>query len=171
MERASPEIQKTKDVSPLLEIWRPRFSELGVPVPLLSDSYLKELVAAFPQDVTVYNLTVDGELATATACCVMQKERYCYWIGNANLCKDLPVTDYLIWEVIKRAKSEGFRKLDLGATDAPRALSEYKAKFDPALEPFWIVERRDTLGETVNFAYKKLSRAKKLVSDALPRAR
>ena len=45
----SPEIQQTKDVSPMLELWRKRFPELGVKVPLLSDSYLKELVAAFPR--------------------------------------------------------------------------------------------------------------------------
>ena len=45
----SPEIQQTDDVSPLLDIWRPRFAELGMQVPLLSDSYLKELVAAFPR--------------------------------------------------------------------------------------------------------------------------
>ena len=85
----SPEIQQTNDVSPLLDIWRPRFSELGVQVPLLSDSYLKELVAAFPQDMTVYNLSIDGKLATATACCAMQKERYGFWIGGVNARKDL----------------------------------------------------------------------------------
>jgi CelD/BcsL family acetyltransferase involved in cellulose biosynthesis len=159
----SPEIQKTKDVSPLLEIWRPRFSELGVPVPLLSDSYLKELVAAFPQDVTVYNLTVDGELATATACCVMQKERYCYWIGNANLCKDLPVTEYLIWEVIKRAKSEGFRKMDLGEPGP----SKYKSKFDPVLEPFVSLTKPDAKATIVNVAYQKLADAKLRVKQVL----
>jgi len=96
----SPEIQQTDDVRPLLDIWRPRFSELGIDVPLLSDSYLKELVKTFPQEITVYNLSVDGSLATATACCAMQKERYGYWIGNVNARKDLSVTDYLIWEVI-----------------------------------------------------------------------
>ena len=153
MSAHSPEIQQTNDVSPLLDIWRPRFSELGMKVPLLSDSYLKELVAAFPQDMTVYNLSIDGKLATATACCVMQKERYGYWIGNVNARKDLSVTDYLIWEVVQRAKSEGFKKLDLGETDA--RLSRYKAKFDPVLEPFCFVEKTDTLGKTVNFAYEK----------------
>jgi hypothetical protein len=166
----SPEIQQTNDVSALLDIWRPRFSELGMQVPLLSDRYLKELVAAFPQDVTVYNLSIDGKLATATACCVLQKERYGYWIGNVNARKDLSVTDYLVWEVVRRAKSEGFKKLDLGETDAPLALSRYKAKFDPVLEPFCFVERTDTLGKTANFALKKLSWAKKLVSGAIPRA-
>jgi hypothetical protein len=60
-------------VRALLDIWRGRFSELGVQVPLLSDSYLKDLVAAFPEDVIIYNLTVDGRLATAIAFRVMQK--------------------------------------------------------------------------------------------------
>ena len=113
----SPEIQQTNDVSALLDIWRKRFSELGMQVPLLSDSYLKELVAAFPQDVTVYNLSIDGRLATATACCAMQKERYRCWIGGVNVRKDLSVNEYLIWEVVQRAKSEGFKKLDLGEAD------------------------------------------------------
>jgi CelD/BcsL family acetyltransferase involved in cellulose biosynthesis len=139
----SPEIQQTDDVSALLDIWRKRFAELGIKVPLLSDSYLKELVAAFPQDMTVYNLTIDGRLATATACCVLQKERYGYWIGNVNARKDLSVTDYLIWELVKRAKSEGFKKLDLGPSDA--RLARYKAKFDPVLEPYCLVEKTDTL--------------------------
>jgi lipid II:glycine glycyltransferase (peptidoglycan interpeptide bridge formation enzyme) len=138
----SPEIQQTNDVSPLLDIWRPRFSELGLEVPLLSDEYLKDLVAAFPQDITVYDLMIDGKLATATACCAMQKERYAYWIGGVNVRKDLHVQEYLMWEVIKRAKSEGFKKLDLG--EPTQRTSRFKAKFDPVLEPYCFVEKTDT---------------------------
>jgi Acetyltransferase (GNAT) domain len=81
----SPEIQQTDDVSPLLDIWRKRFSELAMKVRLLSDNYLKDLVAAFPQDITVYNLIIDGRLATAIAFCVLQKERYHWWIGGVNV--------------------------------------------------------------------------------------
>jgi len=69
----SPEIQQTDDVSPVLDIWRPRFSKLGMKVPLLSDSYLKELVATFPQDVALCTLSIDGGLAAAQACCVLQR--------------------------------------------------------------------------------------------------
>jgi len=158
----SPEIQQTDDVSPMLDIWRPRFSELGIEVPLISDSYLKELVAAFPKDVTVYNLSIDGRLATAEACCAMQKERYCTWIGGVNARKDLGVNEYLDWEVVQRAKSEGFKKLDLGATNN-ESLSRYKAKFDPLLEPFFTLEKSDTLYTTLNFALnQKESLAKRL---------
>ena len=149
----SPEIQQTNDVSTLLDIWRPRFSELGMEVPLLSDSYLKDLVAAFPQDTTVYNLTIEGKLATAIACCAMQKERYGLWIGMVNVRKDLQVIEYLSWEIVKRAKSEGFKKLDLGVSDA--SPSSYKSKFNPVLEPFFTLKKTDTLHK-IHFAYKKL---------------
>jgi hypothetical protein len=149
----SPEIQQTKDVMPMLDIWRTRFSELGIEVPLLSDSYLKELVAAFPQEMTVYNLIIDGRLAAAEACCVMQKERYAIWIGGSSARKDLGVNEYLDWEVTKRAKSEGFKKLDLGPSDA--GPSQYKSKFNPVLELYWTVEKTDTLHK-IHSAGKKL---------------
>jgi CelD/BcsL family acetyltransferase involved in cellulose biosynthesis len=150
----SPEIQQTNDVSALLDIWRPRFSELGIEVPLLSDSYLKELVAAFPQDVTVYNVSVDGRLAAAIACCVMRKERYSWWVGGVNVRRDLSVNDYLTWEVVKRAKSEGFKKLDLGEPGPVR----YKLKFDPVLEPFSYVSKTktDALYKIINVARLKV---------------
>ena len=149
----SPEIKQTNDVSTLLDIWRPRFSELGIEVPLLSDSYLKELVAAFPQDITVYTLSIDGMVATAIACCAMQKERYGLWIGGVSARRDLGVNEYLDWEVIKRAKSEGFKKLDLGVSDAGPA--RYKSKFNPVLEPFLTLTKTDTLHK-IHFACTKL---------------
>ena len=152
----SPEIQETNDVSALLDIWRPRFSELGMKVPLLSDSYLKELVAAFPQDVTVYTLSIDGILATASACCILQKERYCTWIGGVSVRKDLGANEYLDWEIMKQAKSEGFKKLDL----CEPGLSRYKAKFDPVLEPFCYVSKTDALAKILKAAYPKLAAAR-----------
>ncbi|MGZ4928533.1 MAG: GNAT family N-acetyltransferase [Halobacteriota archaeon] len=139
----TPEIQQTDDVSPMLDIWRAGFSERGMQVPLLSDRYLKELVAAFPNDVTVYNLIIDGKLATAEACCVMQKERYAIWIGGTSARRDLGANEYLDWEVAQRAKSEGFKKLDLGVWDV--GFSAYKAKFDPIVEPFCTLKKTDTL--------------------------
>jgi hypothetical protein len=151
----------------LLDIWRGRFSERGMQGPLLSDSYLKELIAAFPQDMTVYSVNIEGKLATATACCAMQKERYGYWIGNVNARKDLSVTDYLIWEVVRRAKSEGFKRLDLGAT-FPRP-SRFKSKFDPVLEPYWEVEKADMLYKSARFAYSKLGGARLRVKQILRR--
>ena len=129
----SPKIQQTSNVSALsalLDIWRGKFRQRGTEVPLLSDSYLKELMTAFPQDVTIYNLSIDGRLVAATACCVIKKERYGAWIGGVNPCKGLTVQEYFISEIARRAKSEGFKKLDLLGAPTQR-ISEFKSKFDP----------------------------------------
>ncbi len=86
-----------------------------------------------------------------------------YWAEPRTDRHELPPvahTNCLIWEVVRRAKSEVFKKLDLGEVDAP--LSRYEAKFDPILEPFCFIDRIDTVGKTVYFARTKLSWAKKL---------
>jgi lipid II:glycine glycyltransferase (peptidoglycan interpeptide bridge formation enzyme) len=70
-----------------------------------------------------------------------------------NARNDLNVNEYLVWEVVKRAKSEGFKKLDLGPSDAGPA--QYKSKFDPVLEPYWTLEKTDTLHK-IHSAGKKL---------------
>jgi lipid II:glycine glycyltransferase (peptidoglycan interpeptide bridge formation enzyme) len=149
----SPEIQQTNDVSSMLDLWKARFSELGVQVPLLSDDYLKDLMAAFPKEMTVYNLTVDGRLAAAEACCAMQKEQYAVWIGGSSANRGLSVNEYLDWEVVQRAKSEGFKKLDLGVWDV--GFSPYKAKFDPMVEPFCSLNKTDMLYK-IYYVYKKI---------------
>jgi hypothetical protein len=164
----SPEIQQTNDVSALLDIWRPRFRELGTEAPLLSDSYLKELVAAFPQDITVYNVSIDGRVAIANVYCAMQKERYVWWIGGVSARKDLGVHEYIQWGVIQRAKSEGFKKLDLlGAPN--QGIAAFKSKFDPVLEPFCYVEKTDRLGKIVNFVGPTLGGPRLRVKQILPR--
>jgi len=128
-------------------------------VPLLSDRYLKELVAAFPHDVPVYNLSIEGKLASAIACCAMQKERYGLWIGMVNVRKDLQLIEYLDWKIVKRAKSEGFKKLYLGACDAGPA--QYKSKFNSLLEPFWTLNKRTrctrSILHTISFGVDKVS--------------
>ena len=45
-------------------------------------------------------------------------------IGSVALmrARTCSVNEYLIWEVVKRAKSEGFKKLDLGESDAASLL-------------------------------------------------
>ena len=67
--------------------------------------------------------------------------------------RDLGVNEYLDWEIVRRAKSEGFMKLDM-CEPGP---SRYKSKFDPVLEPFCFVSKTDALAKILNVAYPKLA--------------
>jgi lipid II:glycine glycyltransferase (peptidoglycan interpeptide bridge formation enzyme) len=139
----------------MLGMWRERFNERGERPPLFSDRYLEELVAAFPQRVMVHSVSIDGEVAGAIACCGLREDRYAYWIGGVNARRDLRTNEFLVWEVIQHAKSEGFKTLDLIGADSQR-LSTFKSKFDPVLEPYCYVEKTDALGKMAKFVYARL---------------
>ncbi|MGZ7115565.1 MAG: GNAT family N-acetyltransferase [Halobacteriota archaeon] len=151
----SPHVEHTTDVSSLLRMWRERFNERGVRPPLLSDSYLKELVAAFPQRVMVYIVSIDGRIAGANVDCVLSEDRYGGWLGGVNARPDLKTNEFITWEIIQHAKSEGFKTLDLIGANSQR-LSMFKSKFDPVLEPFCYVDKTDALGKIAKFVFTKL---------------
>jgi hypothetical protein len=151
----SPQIRHTNDVSLVLGMWRERRKEHGERQNLFSDRYLEELAAAFPQRVTVHSVSIDGRVAGAIACCVLREDRYGYWIVGVNVRRDLNTNEFLIWEIIQHAKSEGFKTLDLiGAW--PQGLSRFKSKFDPVLEPYCWVGKADALGKIALFVDSKL---------------
>ncbi|MGZ4881489.1 MAG: hypothetical protein ACXV7G_10565 [Halobacteriota archaeon] len=71
------------------------------------------------------------------------------------------MSDYLIWEVVQRAKSKGYIQLDLLSAPNP-GIPEFKSKFDPVLEPYCAVARFSRLNKIVNLAYKKLRSIEKV---------
>ena len=106
--------------------------------------------------MTVHSVSIDGRIAGATVCCVLREDRYGYWIGNVNARRDLSTNDFLIWEVIQHAKSEGFKTLDLFGMFDSQSLSSFKLKFDPMLEPYCYVDKADALGKIALFVDSKL---------------
>ncbi|MGZ5545357.1 MAG: GNAT family N-acetyltransferase [Limisphaerales bacterium] len=150
----SPHVEHTNDLSSMLGMWRERRKERGQKENLFSDSYLEELVAAFPQRMTVHSVSIDGRIAGAIACCVLREDQYAYWMVGVNVRRDLKINEFLIWEIVQHAKSHGFKTLDLIGAE-PRGLSRFKSKFDPVLEPFCAVDKADALGKMASFVYFK----------------
>jgi lipid II:glycine glycyltransferase (peptidoglycan interpeptide bridge formation enzyme) len=90
------------------------------------------------------------------------------WIGGVNARKDLSTNEFLTWEIIQHAKSEGFKALEvMGAHDPPR-LTSFKSKFDPVLEPYCSVDKADALLKIESFVYRKLNK-KGVLDRILPR--
>jgi len=75
------------------------------------------------------------------------------------------VNEYLTWDIVKRAKSEGFKKLDLGEPGPSR----YKSKFNPVLEPFCSVTKTDARAKIVNVAYAIRAGSSRRVKQIMPR--
>jgi len=103
--------------------------------------------------VRPYVCTVDGEFATGMVALAFGDTVY-RWQGGARPEVDLPVNDYLDWEIMRDAIGEGFDTYDLVGAST-RRLTGYKAKFDPELSIHLSVERGTWYMEWAAEAYKR----------------
>lgn len=62
-----------------------------------------------------------------------------YWQGGGKPSTDLPINDLIHWQVIRDAIDRGMVAYDLTGANRPR-IARYKAKFNPALVPYYEVE-------------------------------
>ena len=77
------------------------------------------------------------------------------WQTVADLDDDLPATDLIDWEVIRRAKDRGLERVDLvGAND--ERLCGYKAKFNPRVRTHYTLEQGSVATDTLKHVYKRL---------------
>ena len=112
--------------------------------------YLKEIMAAYPDNVRMYQLLEDGELVSLQVT-VEYKDRVNAWMGGTSL-KESHYTEYLIWEIMKMAKANGFTIYENPGGDTKR-LCTFKAKFNPTLECCHYLYKKDVFGEMAGRAY------------------
>jgi hypothetical protein len=78
-------------------------------------------------------------------------------MGAAAVNKHLGVNEYMIWDLIKKAKEEGFSELEnLGADE--KRLNPFKSKFSPSLTPYYYMIKRDTLFRAASNTSEMLTR-------------
>ena len=119
-------------------------------------AYLKELLAAFPDNIKLY-FFYNGDEVVGVKMNAGHKKHYISWIGNVAMQKDLNVNEFFYWEMIKKAKSEGYRTFENYGTIDKR-LNNFKSKFNPTLEPCFYVVKKDGLYRTVELSYNAVSR-------------
>ncbi|HTY91876.1 MAG TPA: GNAT family N-acetyltransferase [Methanocella sp.] len=117
--------------------------------------FLKELIALFPDNIKLYFLYRGSEVLGMTIDC-MYKGLYMGWCGDNVINRDLKVNEYLEWEKIKAAKSEGYKCYENWGGDMKR-LNVFKSKFNPKLMPYYHVKKLDAVGKLSDFGYGMLS--------------
>jgi CelD/BcsL family acetyltransferase involved in cellulose biosynthesis len=126
------EIRRLSDTATFCRIMRVRYAEMGLTFPILGEQYLKDMLDAFPDNIKMYFLYRDDKIVSL-ALVSMYHGRMSYWMGNARTGSDINGNEYLIWELIKKAKEEGCTEFEIqGAGD--QRLWRFKSKFNPRLE-------------------------------------
>ena len=118
-----------------------RFAEQGKTCPI-SSSYLQAIYEDLPDEVIdVYQFTIDGQPVSGRIS-LFYGGRLTYWQGvpKPTIDVDVPINDLLNWHSIRRARELGCDTAELSGANVER-LWDYKAKFNPELANYYILER------------------------------
>lgn len=121
-----------------------RFDEQGETFPL-SSSFLKRIYRDLPDGtVEPYQLRVDGQPVTGRLS-LHYGDRLTFWQGVPKPAEpvDLPINDLLNWHSMRRAREQDCTVAELSGANIER-LWDYKAKFNPELSTYYILERTST---------------------------
>ncbi|MGA9138854.1 MAG: GNAT family N-acetyltransferase [Methanocella sp.] len=147
----SLKIEQRNDADLLFDIMRKKLAPYGQTFyHYQSPEYMKELMAAFPDNIKMYQLFENDELVT-TDVMIEHKGRAIFWGGGAGL-KEGYYTAYLKWENMKKAKARGFKTFEIWGADVKREMS-FKSKFNPRLEYIQIIQKKDMIGDMMGRAF------------------
>jgi len=121
-----------------------RFDEQGKEFPL-SASFLRTIYNDIPDEtIDVYQLQTDGKPVSGRIS-LFYDGRLTYWQGvpKPSIDIDIPINDLLNWRSICRAQELGCNTAELSGANIER-LWDYKAKFNPGLDSYYILERTST---------------------------
>lgn len=154
-------MKEVSDAKQFYDIMARRYIEQGLRFPVKSSEYLQELMAAYPDNLKMYFL-YNGDQIVGNELICMYKDTLTIWLGESTIQKDIPATYYMRWELIKKAKAEGFKHLEIEGGNT-RRLCANKALFNPTLEPGFLVTKRDTLGRLAAWTYQNVIKRQALI--------
>lgn len=145
-------MRRSYDAGAFYRVMGENFREKGIhsPYRVEDSTYLKELLEAFPENVKMYFLYEEGQIAGAHVVCEY-RGKCTLWLGSATG----HYNEYMLWELIKLEKAAGFRVFEIQDADTPRVLP-FKAKFNPGLAHKFLVNRKDALGAVAEWAFNRL---------------
>lgn len=151
-------LSQSNDISTFYDMEEKLYDKKGLKSSIISKNYLEDLFKAYPEQLTLYYLyDNDDDILQARINC-QYKDRYIMWLGvpgpekkSSNEEKRIYSNEYITWELIKKAKDAGYRKAEWGG--GPKNISRFKSKFDPILETYITIQKKDSLGKFAEWAY------------------
>jgi hypothetical protein len=122
-----------------------------------SPQYIKDVLQAFPGNIRMYFLYNGDDVASAAVNYGFHG-RFMGWMGNTVVDNGLSANQYMIWEFLKQAKSEGYGVYENIGADEKR-LNLAKTKFNPDLTPYFQIMKRDLVYRTAKYGMAKLEKA------------
>ena len=143
--------KKCEDTTILTDMLTERYYEQGLNH-AVDPAFLKEALKTYPENITLIGLYDKDKLIGAVLNQVYN--RYLGWMGLPKP-KDKKYTyanEFMIWQLIQQAKSFGIQKFEISGANK-QSLCRYRSKFNPQLEIYFTVSKKDILGKTAEAFY------------------
>ncbi len=134
-------VQPSTDLRPIYDMATRRYAEQGRTIPLISHEYLTDLQRTFPEELQVRHLLLNGTVEGGMV--VVRDRRVRAWLGTTRTADH--GNELLYWSVIVGAKAAGAPLFELVGANT-RHINRFKSGFNPGLEAFFTLTRRNTLG-------------------------
>jgi hypothetical protein len=152
--------KESTDIKKFYGIMSDRYRQQGLNYPVLSPEYLKDLMDAYPENLKLYFLYNGDEVVGIDLIC-QYKGRIMLWMGESIINKDIPANYFTRWEMIKKAKAEGFKEMEIEGANTKR-LCANKSRFNPRLDRSFHITKKDALGKVAEWTYQNLLKKKAL---------
>jgi len=148
------ETSNPHDIEQFYRVMVDRYRQQHLNAPVFSSAYLKEIVAAFPDNIKLYFLYNN---AVAINMDLIYEYNNCLalWMGGINLDKSIHSNEYFTWEFIQQAKAKGYDVMEIQGADIQR-LSWFKSKFNPRLEHSFHVHKKNLVGTCAEWVYTNI---------------
>lgn len=156
--RSNLKLVKSDDVSQFFSLEKKRYEEQGLTIPIINQNYIEDLLKKFPENLKIYYLNnTDNEIVSILLTCEY-KDILMFWMGGAKLMKSLYSNEYMVWEFIKKAKNDGYKKFEWGA--GPEQICNFKSQFNPSLYINFTIHKKDIFGKFARWTYYNLIKRK-----------
>jgi hypothetical protein len=138
------------NLSSFCDLMIPRYKEQGLNFSFYNSDYLSDLFKMYPEQLKLYSLYQNNDLIGGIL--TQEYKKFLTWHGNAKIIDGVYGNEFIIWQLIQKAKGEGYSKLELTGANL-RSLSQFKSKFNPSLEICYNAVRKDSLGKIAEWTY------------------
>ncbi|KXS40681.1 MAG: hypothetical protein AWU59_2434 [Methanolobus sp. T82-4] len=138
-----------------------RYREQGLKFPVAGKEYLEEALDLYPEDIKLYYIR-DGEDNTLGGLMTAEYKRMSMWLGNVKPDVNVPVNEFLYWELIKKGQNKNYSILELGGADVPN-IAAFKAKFNPSLHVKYRLVKKDMIGKAAEWAFFNIYKKNKSI--------
>jgi hypothetical protein len=118
-------------------------------------NYLRDLLEKFPDNLKMYFVRENDEII-GNKLNIEYKHRVISWMGAVSLKRKSFANEFIHWELIKKAKREGFIEYENWGADV-RRLNTFKSKFNPSLQLCLCIFKKDIIGSIGYWGYGALS--------------